>query len=57
MEISVKSAVGFELVWAPLPAPPPPSLAQWRRAMHLPHLSCTPAPLLQGHKHPTPYTS
>ena len=36
MEISLKSAMGFQLVYAPFACTSSPTLALWGRAMHLP---------------------
>lgn len=54
MEISMKSAIGFKLVYAPSACTSSPSLAQQRRALHLPHASCTLAPCYRDVSTPLP---
>lgn len=60
MEISVKSAMGFQLVYSSA-CTSSPSFAQWRGATHLGHAPSPrqpyPGSLLQGHEHPMPSTS
>lgn len=53
MEISVKSAMGFQLVYSSA-CTSSPSFAQWRGAMHLPHASRTLAPCCRGTSTPCP---